>query len=153
MLWICQINTCYMEHRVPDGEPRFRNTPQERLKERSLLLTGPGGSTWHTSRGHMGRSRQSTEKDRTWDTCFYRGGFWVSLMEVLSKGHTRRDCWSQGRLGKSYQELTFACDSAGCFLGLVLARGAIVNWRSLRIAWPNTMDVKTAPPWISLARL
>lgn len=35
----------------------------------------------------------------------------------------REDCWSQELLGMSYQELTFACNYAGCYQGHVLAWG------------------------------
>lgn len=38
-----------------DGEQNRR--PQQKLKERDLLLTGPGGSTPHTLRGYTRRSR------------------------------------------------------------------------------------------------
>lgn len=37
---------------------------QEKLKYRSLLLTGPGGSTRYALRGHMGKSRQSAGRGR-----------------------------------------------------------------------------------------
>ena len=36
---------------MPDGALWFDNRPQEKLKWRSLLPTGAGGSTWHASRG------------------------------------------------------------------------------------------------------
>ena len=39
-----------------DGEQNKR--PQEKLKQRSLLLKSPGENTQHASRGCMGRSRQ-----------------------------------------------------------------------------------------------
>lgn len=42
----------------------FNNRPQEKLGYRSLLLTGLGGSTWDASKGHMGRSRPSTDTYR-----------------------------------------------------------------------------------------
>lgn len=35
-----------------------QRTPQETLKWRNGLFTGPGGSPWHASRGHTGRSAQ-----------------------------------------------------------------------------------------------
>lgn len=38
------------------------STTEEKLKERSLLLSGPGGSTQHTSGSHKGRSRQFAER-------------------------------------------------------------------------------------------
>ena len=40
-------------------------------------------------------------------------------------------------LGKSRQELRFACDSPGCFPGHVLVRGASVSLRSLQATWPK----------------
>ena len=44
---------------------------------------------------------------------------------ALSKVCTGNGSGSKGRLlGKSYQELTFACDSVGCFLGHVV----VVVW-------------------------
>lgn len=39
-------------------------TDHKKFKWRSLLLTGPGGSTWHTLRGHTGRSMQSADVER-----------------------------------------------------------------------------------------
>lgn len=41
--------------------PQFNNRPQEKLKKRILLLSGPKGRNWHALRGHMGMSRQSAE--------------------------------------------------------------------------------------------
>lgn len=48
------------------GEPWFGNRSQEILKQKSFLLTGPRGITGHAVRGHIKRSRQSTERGRTW---------------------------------------------------------------------------------------
>ena len=130
---------------MPDGEFHNRPRPQEKSKWRSLLLTGGGGSTWHTSRGHTGRSRQG-QAEREWQDLGHMPflGFvgavpWGSrdksrLVNSYRKeqsfgklqgdmGHT--GAGRQGRLdhkgfGKSCQELRFACDSAGCCLGHVL---------------------------------
>ena len=59
-----------------DGESWY-NRPVEKLEERSILLTGPGGNTRHVLRGHMGRSRQSADKqnNRNWGTCFHKGSW------------------------------------------------------------------------------
>lgn len=48
---------------VPGGEPQFNNRPQKKFKKRSLLLTTPTESTWHTLRDHTGKSRQSSERE------------------------------------------------------------------------------------------
>lgn len=52
-------------------------------------------------------------------------------MEVLPKEHIKGRlievggyCWWQGLLGMLYQELVFACDSGGYYLGNMLAEGA-----------------------------
>lgn len=46
-----------------DGELWFSNGPQEKLKRRSLLVTGPEGSPQHTSRGHTeGQGRVQRER-------------------------------------------------------------------------------------------
>ena len=39
---------------MPGGEPGFSNRPQEKLKQRSSLLTSPGGSTRTPQRGTWG---------------------------------------------------------------------------------------------------
>lgn len=36
------MGLCEAEHAVPDGEPRFNQRPQEKLKQRSALVTSPG---------------------------------------------------------------------------------------------------------------
>lgn len=65
-------------------------------------------------------------------------GLFVSPMGVLSKGvHKALGAWRQGRLFitravgevtsiSQYQELTFFCDSAGCYPGYVL-HGELVS--------------------------
>ena len=100
-------------------EPQFNNRPQEKLKWRSLLLTGPGGSTRHTSRGPMGRSRRRADRDRqdlghvpllgsmgrvlwsSWTEARLvhskqKNRVLVSPMGVLTKGHVRGRHWEAG---------------------------------------------------------
>lgn len=48
---------------MPNGELRFDNRPQEKLKQRSLLLTDSGGNTRQVSRSHTGKSRQRPRQD------------------------------------------------------------------------------------------
>ena len=45
-----------------------------------------------------------------------------------------------------YQELIFACDSGGCYLGNMLAEGANASLRLLRAAWSNKMDGEATIP-------
>ena len=45
----------------------------KRLKQRSLSLTGPGGSSWHSLRGYRGAGR---ERGRTWAHTFIRFSGW-----------------------------------------------------------------------------
>ena len=107
---------------------------------------------WHTTRGHRGRSRQGAGREygRAWETCLYYGpqvkyfgvsGLkpdWsiqtktvvlVSFLGVLSKGPTRGRPWNLGEnayhrvFGETYQELTFTCDSVGCYLSCLLREG------------------------------
>lgn len=52
-----------MEHRVWDGELRFNNRPQEKLKKRSLLLTGPRENTWPWARVEV-----KAKKDKQMET-------------------------------------------------------------------------------------
>lgn len=60
----------------------------------------------------------------------------VSLMGVLSNMCTKGRPWeagdscSQGLLGESYQELTFACDSVGC-----MPEGSRVSLRPPQATW------------------
>lgn len=44
---------------------------------------------------------------------------------------------------------SFACDSAGCYLGHVLACGAGGSLRSLKASRSNKMDAKAAILWSS----
>ena len=76
----------------------------------------------------------------------------ISSMWVLSKGAEEegsgrlgRDCSSQGSSGKSYQ-VTFTCDSAGCYLGHSLSK-------ELQATWPNKMDAEVATQWSSFDEL
>lgn len=88
----------------------------------------------------------------TWGTCLYQGplgecfgvprlrsnwsirtkksGVLASFSRVLSKGSTKGRPWEAGQrtlisraIGESYKELTYTCDSAGCYPGHVLGRG------------------------------
>lgn len=52
-----------MKHRVPDSEPKFNRRPQDKLKQRNLLLLSPGGVIWHDLRGKPGRSGQGEGKE------------------------------------------------------------------------------------------
>lgn len=61
-----------MEHREPDGELPFNNRPQEKLKKRSLLLTGLGGSTRNALRIDIRKSGQKAHRDRTGCHAFNR---------------------------------------------------------------------------------
>lgn len=54
-------------------------------------------------------------------------------------------------LTRAVGELTFACDSGGCYLGYVLAQGVSVRLGPLQKAWPNKVDAKAAVPWSGLA--
>lgn len=57
---------------------------------------------------------------------------------------------SEGPLGKPYQELAFACDSATCCLG-VCWREDWCPFKAPSVTWPNKMDVQAAMPRSSLA--
>ena len=46
-----------------------------------------------------------------------------------------------------YQELVFACDSGGYYLGNMLAEGSSASLRLLQAAWSNKMDTKAATKW------
>lgn len=61
----------------------------------------------------------------------------------------------KGYWGNPIRNLTFTCDSVGCYLGHVLAWGGelVLNLRSLQDTWPNKMDAQAAAPRSSLARL
>lgn len=137
-----------MKHRVWDCESQFNQRPQEKLKERGLLLTGPGRSPRHDARGHEVKSRQGGggESNRTGAHAFMRvvgGVLWGSWAKVRlvnsnpnkqgfgnfpldNKGRTRGRPWRQGSLwiaravGESYQDFAFACDPVGCCLGSML---------------------------------
>lgn len=155
-----------MEYRVPDGEPCFNKRPQEKLKYRSLLLTGPGGSTQQASRAHPGSWRQTERQNlgpmpllgsvgrvlwgsrvKAWSVnsnqkgkCFGKlcGGPYLRGSQREGPGRRGR-LPNPGLLGKSYRELTFACE-----FGLV---------SRAHTAWPNKMDAEAAKPWSSLAKL
>lgn len=47
---------------MPDGEP-IPLKATEKLKQRSLLVPGPGGGVWHSSRGHLEGSRQGAGRE------------------------------------------------------------------------------------------
>ena len=49
---------------MPDGELQFNKRPQEKLKQRRLLLTGSEASTQHALRGHLGSSQQGIDRER-----------------------------------------------------------------------------------------
>lgn len=127
----------------------------------------------------LGCQSRDRERDRTWNVSLYLGlwierfeipglgpnwsiqtktGVWVNPTRVLSKGCIRdtgagRQGWllMTGLLGKSHQELAFAYDSAGCYLGYPLVWGLVCSLRSLLATWPDKMDSEAAPPWSSLA--
>lgn len=61
-----------MEHRVWDGELRFNNRPQEKLKKRSLLLTGPRENTWPWARVEGQGKKRQTDGDKIWAHAFVR---------------------------------------------------------------------------------
>ena len=72
---------------------------------------------------------------------------------LIQQGKNQRDggdCWSQVLLGESYQELTFACDSVGCYLGHVLTSGSLCQFKAPQTAWPNKVDAEAIIPWNSL---
>ena len=52
-----------MEHRVPDSKSLLKKQNTREI-EIDVLLTGHGGGTCHALRGHMGRPRQSEDKER-----------------------------------------------------------------------------------------
>ena len=61
-----------MGHRVPGGEPRFNDRPQEKLKCRIVSLTGPGeevpGTILEAAVAGIGREQTET---RDQGTCLY----------------------------------------------------------------------------------
>ena len=63
------------------------------------------------------------------------------------------ECFSQGQLQESYQELTCTCDSAGGYLGCTLLGGASVTSRPMQTSWPHKMDAEAAMLWSRLAKL
>lgn len=52
---------------MSDDEAWF-DKEQRELKQRSLLLTGPGGGTWQAARGPMGKSGQTCGVQAEGDT-------------------------------------------------------------------------------------
>lgn len=62
---------------------------------------------------------------------------------------SRGECRSQEPLKKSYQKLTFVCDSAGCNLRMFLHEGAGASLRLLQADWLNEIDAEVRIPWRS----
>lgn len=109
----------------------------------------------HTSRGCLGRSRQSAnrESNGTWGTCLHQGP-WAECFRIsrqcpdwpiqtkrigFSKGHIRHiDPGRQGRqlpastVGEVIARTTLACDSVCCHVGHIMAEGTRANLRPHR---------------------
>lgn len=92
-----------------------------------------------------------------------RPGWSIQTTGVLSKGHTKGSSgrwWgvscSQVLLGSHYQELVFACDSAGGYLGHAVRGGEggpSVSPRPLQASWPHKMYAEAPITRSSLAKL
>ena len=59
------------------GEPQFKKRSHGNLKYKSLLLTGPGASTWHVLRSRARADRVAG----AWGTRFYHQGPWLECFE------------------------------------------------------------------------
>lgn len=129
-------------------------------------------------RGEVKARCRQREHNRTWSTCFYsppqvecfgiselkpdwsiqtkKSGVWVSSAKILSKGLARGKSWEVGEsayhktcLGSHFRNLTFTCDSVGCFIGLELTGGASsVSSRLLQETWSHKMDPKVFILWV-----
>lgn len=71
-----------MELRVLDSEPCFNKRPQESLKQKSLLLIGFEGSTWHALRGHIGPLKWKRSKFLS--DIFFKPEFQVYYLWIMS---------------------------------------------------------------------
>lgn len=144
------------------------------------FLTGPEGSTWHASRDHRGRSRQSAKREARPGHMPLLGSlggvFWGSRAKLLVNSNQKsrvfaKLCWGlikrASRKGNGRQE---TADQKGCrgshfrnfhllvtlrtsIQGMHLHKGVGVSLRSPKAAWPNKMIAEAAIPWSSLAKL
>lgn len=128
----CQMVSCdsTKDHREIEIE-KFMTC---RSWRKYMAPTAQGTTQW-------GQDRAQAERGRDWAHVFTR--VHVQCFEVpelrldgsiqtkrSSFGKPHRGCQSQGLLGKSWQGPTFACDSAGCCLGLCSHKGWMSVWGS-----------------------
>lgn len=165
-----------MERRVLDGEQRFNNRPQDKLKQRSLLLTCPGGSTRMLQGATQGcQGRAQTERQDLGHMLFL-GSVGGVLWGSWAKARLFNSNWKSGVLvsstgiiskgtGGRPWELEESVSHQGCWgshiRNLVLLWGllsracafmrASVSLRSLQAAWPQKMDAEAVIPWSSAA--